>query len=191
MRIPQIRIEQTFAQIGMETIRAKQEIRQPKAELNLRQVPAKLTIERTPGRLLIDQKQAWNDRNLKDPLTLTRDEAERARQLLLEGIARIAQEGDRLAAIEKGGNPIAEIAWENANPGPLDFNYGVIPRHGAVKIRYLPAQLRFHWTLGGATLDPVIHKPVHHYTPGKVNIYLRQRNSLSIDVVGLHTDQRI
>jgi hypothetical protein len=189
MKMPQIRLKQTYAQIGLDTTKSKQEIRQPHAELNLRQEAAKLTIDRTPSRLEIDQTQAWNDQNLKDPFTLSRDWADEAKQLVLEGIARRAEEGTQLSRIEQGGNPIAAIARGNTSPPPADFNFGVMPQYGSVKIQFHPSMLNIQWELGGKTMDPVIHQPVHEYTPSKVEVYVKQKESLSIDFVGLSIDQ--
>lgn len=191
MQLPQVRLQQTYAKIGLEISEPQQKIRQPKADLNLSQEPAKVTIDRTPAKLEIDQTQAWNDRNLKDPFTLTRDEADRAHQLALQGIARVAQEGGRLAAIERGGKPIVDIAYENTTPGPIDFNYGVIPRLGAIKMRYHPTELKINVERGGAHFSPEIHRPEHQYTPGQVQAYLKQKQSLSIDFVGLNINQSV
>lgn len=191
MRMPQIRLEQTYARIGMDIIKPQQRISQPQAELNLHQEPAVLDIERTPSHLDIDQSQAWNDLNIKDMYTMTRDIADYAHQQVLEGIARRAREGDRLAAIEKGGNPIADIAQENANPGPLDFNVGVLPSYGAVKIQFTPTQLQMNWKRGGVTIDPLIKQPTHEYIPGKVEVYLKQKESLKIDFTDPEVDMKL
>ena len=40
--------------------------------------------------------------------------AERGRMQALRYIAKCADDGDRLAAIERGGNPIAEIAFRDS-----------------------------------------------------------------------------
>ncbi|MCF6093416.1 DUF6470 family protein [Microaerobacter geothermalis] len=191
MQLPRIQIEQTYAQIGIKTTPSTQEIRQPQADLNLRQIPAKLEIERIPSRLNIDQSQAWAEVNLKDPIQLTRDESERAKQLALEGIARIVEEGNQLAAIENQGDSIAEIALQNTITGPVDYNVGFIPSYGSVRIDYQPAQLNFNWTINGVEMNPVIKQPEISYQPGKVEVYVKQKNSISFQVVGLYKDLRI
>lgn len=190
MQLARLEIRQTFARLGLETTRPVQEIAQPKPDLGLTQRPARLTIERVPGRLVIDQSQAWATSGLKDPLTLARDIAAEGRAAALEGIARIAEEGDRLQAVETGENAIAAIATEKAFPPPADFTITLMPPPFSVKMRYEPTRLVLHWELGGAFFDPKTHRAVHRYIPGKVNPYLLQRQQLEIAVVMPQVDRR-
>lgn len=191
MRMPQIRLAQTYAKIEIDRIKPQQRISQSPAELNLHQEPAVLEIEQTPSRLEIDQTQARYDVNLKDTHTMTRDFAHEAKQKVLEGVARRVSEGNRLAAIERGGSPIADIAREKATPPPLDYKVGMVPSHGAVKINFTSAHLQLNWKIGGVTVDPQIHKPTHEYTPGKVEVYLKQKESLTIDFTTHEVDIKL
>ncbi|WP_256205591.1 DUF6470 family protein, partial [Calditerricola satsumensis] len=125
-----------------------------------------------------------------DPLTLARDCAAEGREAALDGIARIAEEGDRLRAIETGENAIAAIAAEKALPPPADFTIALMPSPFSVKMRYEPTRLLLHWELGGAFFDPKTHRPVHRYIPGKVNPYLLQKQQLEIAVVMPQVDRR-
>lgn len=191
MQIPLIRLQQTYAAIGISRTPPQQEISQPRAELNLEQQTAELTIDRTPSKLEIDQSKARSEVGLKGVLEMTSEAADRGRQYALEGIARRAGEGTRLAGIDKGGDPIVEMAREKASPGPAEFNIGFIPSYGSVKINFTPAQLDIHWKLGGVSINPELKKPIHEYTPGKTEVYLRQKQSLSIDFVGGALDQML
>jgi len=190
VQLARLEIRQTFARLGLETTRPVQEIAQPKPDLGLTQRPARLTIERVPGRLVIDQSQAWAASGLKDPLTLARDIAAEGRAAALEGIARIAEEGDRMQAIESGENAIATIATEKALPPPADFTITLMPPPFSVKMRYTPTRLLLHWKLGGAFFDPKTYRPVHRYIPGEVNPYLLQKQRLEITVVMPRVDRR-
>lgn len=191
MQLPQIQIQQTFASIGIDPGKPRQEIQQPRAELNLEQVPAQLEINRTPSRLEIDQSQAWEDAGLKKVSTVSREYADLGKQYALEGIARRAQEVDQIRSIEQGGNPIATIAYENMNPGRAEINVAFIPSFGSVKIQFTPTQLDLQWTRGGVKLNPELKKPIHEYTPAKVEVYLKQKQSLSIEVVGGMYDRKL
>jgi len=191
MQVPQIRMQQTYAQMGLRITKPVQEIQQPQAELNLRQEPAILDIQQAKGTLTIDTSEAQANLDLRGPLRRTRDNAEYGYEKAMEAIAKIAQDGDRLAAIERGGNPIAEIAFEES---VLYDNTEIIAEGSIVgdgiEIRYdlQPAKIDVH--VRGKRMDPVIHKPIHNYTPGKVEGYIRQWNSLQIDFVGLHLDKQ-
>jgi hypothetical protein len=189
MQVPQIRLHQTYAQIGLRTTQPVQEMEQQPAEQSIKQVPATLTIERKPSQLNIDQEQMWNELNLKSPSVLSEDMVNFAKQEALEAIAQKAQEGDQLAEIEKKSDMIVSIAESKANPGPIEFNIGFIPSYGSVKIHYTPSELNVDWKQGGAEIETIPHKPIHNYKPGKTEVYMRQMQNLQIDFVGGNLDR--
>jgi len=190
VQIPQIRLQQTYAQIGLRTIQPVQEIEQIPAEQSIKQIPAKMNIERQPSHLEIDQEQAWNELGFKPISVLSAEMADFSKQEGLEAVAQIAQEGDQLAAIENKTDPFASIASAKANPGPADFNIAFIPSYGSVKLHYTPSILHIDWQQGGAEIEVTPHKPIHRYTPGKTEVYLRQREQLQIDFVGINVHQK-
>lgn len=193
MQIAQLRIRQTYAQLGLNIRKPVQEIEQPRAELNLRQEPAILEIRQARGSLSIDTSEAQANIDLRGPLRRSRDNAEYGYRKAMEAIAQISQEGDRLRSIEnRGANPIADIAFEE---GVIYRNTEIIAEGSIVgdgiEIRYhlKPAEIRVEPR--GARMDPEIKKPIHNYTPGKVEGYIRQWNRVTIDVVGLHVDRAL
>ncbi|MFK9090567.1 DUF6470 family protein [Bacillus salipaludis] len=191
MQLPQIRLHQTYAQIGLRKVEPVQEIQQIPADLSIKQYPSTMNIVRKPSQLEIDQEQAWNELNLKKITVLSADMAEFSKQEGLEAIAQIAQEGDQLAAIEHKNDAIVSIATEKGNPEPADFNIAFIPSYGSVKIHYTPAELSINWKQGGTEIEFTPHKPIHHYTPGKTKVYLRQMQELQIDFVGLNVNNKL
>ncbi|RNB92651.1 hypothetical protein EDM56_00450 [Brevibacillus fluminis] len=187
--LPQLRMEQTYAQIGLETERGVQEIRQPRAELNMQQQPAELHIKQPLGVLKIDTSEARAQLDLKGILRRSREYASLGRQKALQAIAKISQEGDQMRHIEKKGNKIAQIAAQN--DGVYD-NTNVIQADwttDGIEISYQKAEPEINWKVNGVKMNPEIHKPEINYTPGKVDVYVRQKNSLTIDVVGGIFDQ--
>ncbi|NGQ95631.1 hypothetical protein G3578_10745 [Brevibacillus sp. SYP-B805] len=192
MRLPQIRIHQTYARLGLDIQKPVQEIRQPRAELNMIQKPAVLEIHQPQGVLTIDTSEAQANIDLRGPLRRTQDNAEYGKRMWLEAIAQISEEGDRLAAIENGGNPIADIAFENSviYEGKEILAEGSIVGDG-VELHYEAKKPIINVHLGGVHMNPETHKAIHQYTPGKMRGYIQQWNSLQIDVVGLHVDERL
>lgn len=187
--LPQLRMEQTYAQIGLQTERGVQEIRQPQAEMNMRQEPAILQIKQSLGTLTIDSTEARANADLKGILRRTREYAAWGRQKALEAIAQISQEGDRLRSIERKGNPIAELAFQTSGVyDTVNILHGNWTSDG-IDISYQKKDPQIKWQIRGMKMDPVIHPPEINYTYGKVNVYLRQKNSLTIDVVGGKMDQ--
>jgi|GEM_PF-218385 len=193
MQLPQIRMQQTYAKLGLKIEKPVQEIRQPQAELNLRQEPAILEIRQPKGELTIDTSEAKRNIDLKSSMERTRDNYDYGYQKVMEAIAQISQEGDRLAAIERrGANPIADISFEES---VIYRNTEIIAAGSivgdGVEIRYQAKPPEINVQVRGKKMDPVIHRPVHNYTPGKVQGYIMQYNSLKIDFVGLNVDRSL
>ena len=184
MQIPQIRMQQTFVKLGLNIQKPVQEIRQPQGELNMRQEAAILEINQGPGQLVIDSSEARRNIDLKGPLERTRDNADYAARKTMEAIEFKVQSGDRLAAIENKGNPIADISFEES----IIYQGGEIIAAGSlvgdgIEITYQPRKTEINWEVRGVKTDPKINKPVHEYTPGKVEKYIERWNSLTIDFV--------
>ncbi|MBY6037059.1 hypothetical protein KUV80_10350 [Fictibacillus nanhaiensis] len=190
MNFPQLRMESTFAQLGLTSQKPIQEIEQPSAELSIKQPKAELTIDRTPGKLTIDQTQAWEDMDLKHIFRRIEEYAQNGYQDWLAGLGRKSQEGDELMRIENGGKPIAEHAKMNSESPQYDFNIGFVPSHFSVKTNYQPANLRIDWKTNKPEIDVKVNKPRHDYTPGVIRGEMKQWPSLKIDVIGLELDEK-
>jgi len=190
LQIPQIKLHQTYAQIGLRTTQPVQEIHQQPADLSIEQTPAQMEIERQPAQLEIDQEQAWQDLGFKSVSVMTSENADFAEQEVFNALAEIAEEGDRMAAIQNKTNVFADIAAEKALPGPIDFTIGVVPSYGSVKLHYTPAEVHINWQQGGAKIDSTPHQPVHNYTPGQTEVYMRQMQDLQIDFVGSNVNSK-
>ncbi|TRY24500.1 hypothetical protein FOI68_16530 [Brevibacillus sp. LEMMJ03] len=192
MQVPQIRLQQTFAKLGLQITRPVQEIQQPRAELNLHQEPAVLEIRQPRGVLTMDTSEAQANIDLRGPLRRSRDNAEYGYQKAMEAIAQISEEGDRLRAIENKGNPIADIAFEES---VIYHNTEIIAEGSlvgdGVEIHYEARRPEINVQIGGVQMNPEIKRPIHNYTPGKVEGYIRQWNSLKIDFVGLNVDRKL
>jgi hypothetical protein len=181
MKIPQIRLESTAAQIGIQTKNAVNEIQQPKADLAIEQPQADLTMRTTPSKLTIDQTQARADVDLKSISRRIEEFSQKGYQDWLDGLARRAQQGDELMRIETGGNPIASQAKQNSQKPKKEFGLGFIPSAGSVKIQYEPSKVDIEVQPNKPTIDVRVNKPTYQYEPGKVDIQLQKRNELKID----------
>ena len=158
-------INQVRAQIGIERIPASFEVRRQRSQIQIRQHHASIKIETEPPKLLIDQYEAFASCNLKSTGDFIRDAANEAYQNVMSYIARIAQEGDTFAAIENGGNPIAEIAENNAFP-EKEFGYDYIPKVGP---RFSLLEGQVYMDPGESAFDPK-HGVKCEYIPGRVDI---------------------
>lgn len=181
MNIPKLQIESTKAQIGLNIQKSVQEIQQPKASLDLQQPAAILTINTTKSKLSIDAYEARESIDYKTSMSRTREIAQRSIQESLEGMARRAQEGQQLMMIENGGNPIAQQAKLSGRQPYSSLNIKFIPQAGSVKINYQPATVDIQVEPQKVINNTTINKPIHNYTPGRVNVEMLQYPSLKID----------
>ncbi|EST55406.1 hypothetical protein T458_06370 [Brevibacillus panacihumi W25] len=191
MRIPQIQMQQTYAQLGLNINKPVQEIQQPRAELNLRQEPAIIEIRQAKGSLTIDSSEARENIDMRGPLRRTRDNADYGYRMAMEAIASISEEGDQLRSIENKQDAIVAISERESMPRESEIiAAGSIVGDG-IEIRYNFQPLDIQVQERGKTMDPEIKRPIHNYKPGKVEGYMLRWGSLQIDVIGLHMDQRI
>lgn len=185
MNLPQIRLESTFIRTGLTIEKPVQEIEQPKAKQRIEQPAAIVEIETIPGKLHIDSSQARAEVGLKTTPELVKEFAQNGYQDWLKGLARKARQGRELMAIHKGGNPLAAHAKENSQLPQKQFNIGWIPSHFSVKLQYEPARVNIHVEPQKPVTEAEIQKPIHRYTPGKVSVDVRQKNSLKIDFINV------
>lgn len=188
MNFPQIRLESTSARIGLHIEKPIQKIEQPKAIQSIEQPKAVVNIETVPGRLIIDQTEARSDLGFKTIPRLVAENAADAKRIAMEGTARRVRQGDDLMRIENKANPIPSHAIENAYKPEARLTIGWIPSPGSVKINYEPAKVNIEATPQKPIIHTQIQKPLHDYTPGKVHVYLEQKNSLKIDFVNLFSE---
>ena len=181
MELPQIRLESTYAKININTQPAQLEIEQPPADLSIQQPQADMELERTPANLTIDQTKAREDVDLKSIFKRTEEAAQWGREAVLEGTARRVREGEELMRIENGGNPIAEQAKRHGFLPEHEFGMGWIPSEGSVKINYEPAKININFKVNKPIIESKINKPIINYTRGKVDIRMKQYQSLKID----------
>ncbi|WGV59615.1 DUF6470 family protein [Brevibacillus brevis] len=190
MQIPKIRMESTFAQLGLNINKPIQEIKQPKAEMNLRQTPATLSIEQARTTLQIDSSQARANIGIMTSMQFSDSSAAYGKQKAMQAIAEKSQEGDRLMRIYTKENAIAAIGQEK---GLRVLEGGYTPPAAStddgvnISAEFKPVVINVQ--RNGMRMDPVLRSPELSYTPGKVEPYMIQYNSLKIDVVGSQLDQ--
>lgn len=159
------------------------------AQLNLQSPPPKVQTETTPatleirqprGELTIDSYPCRYSIGLKNNADFARDNAALARQSVMNGIARIAQEGTQYARIESKSDAIADIA---ANSGFSEVPGLTLAPIAAPDIQYQANPVQFNATLGklNGTIQP---SPVQgDYQPGSVDFRVTQYPSIEFSTV--------
>ncbi|MGG4497713.1 DUF6470 family protein [Brevibacillus reuszeri] len=190
MQIPQLRMESTFAQLGLSMRKPIQEIKQPQAEMNLSQKPAELNIEQAKTELQMDSSQARANIGIMTSMQFSDTNAAYGREKWLQTIAEKSQEGDRLMRIYTRENAIAEIGREK---GLRVLEGGYRPpstsNDEGVDISAQARPVVISVKRNGMSINPVTKPPELSYTPGKVEPYMIQYNNLKISVIGSHLDQ--
>lgn len=183
MPIAQLRMEHTDARLGLYITRPTQELQQPKAELNMRQIPARMEAHTTNPMVILDQTEARADVGLKSIFRANVEYAQLGRQAIQERIAKYTQDGIALRSIEygTGGIQLKRISKQAITKPMQPPQITFLPRFGSLVIEGIPGTLNIEWQLGGVKMYPVVYpKANHNYTPGKVEAYLEQKNSLRI-----------
>jgi hypothetical protein len=185
MQLAQIRLQSSPSTISLKTTQPIQSIEQSKAVVQLEQPPAEMNIEHRHSFLSIDQLEARSDMDLKSIGRRISDAADQGYQDWLSGLARVAQEGDNLAHIERGGHPIGEHAKQNSQSQIYDYNIAFVPSSGSVKLDYDPGELSIDWNIHKPENNSYVQPANISYTPGNVQVNLDKYASLNIDFANL------
>lgn len=190
MQLPQIRLQSTFAKLGLNIEKPVQEIQQPKAEMNISQPNAEMEIQRVAPSFEMDSYEARADLDLKSVRRRIEDFAQDGYQGWLDAMAKMSQQGDQMMRVYQNKNAIADIGRENGSDPIREFNIAFLPRAGSFKISYDPGSLEINWTTHKPEIEVTQEKPVISYTPGKVSGYMETWNDLKIDFTGITIDQK-
>ncbi|RCX14780.1 hypothetical protein DFR58_11414 [Anaerobacterium chartisolvens] len=175
-------LNQTYAKIGIENTpgELQMQTRHPKVEINQQQ--AQIQMKSELPRVMIDQYEAFASAGLKGTLDLTREIAARAHQQSLNYIAQTAEDGDQLADIASGGNPIVSIAVRRAYP-MHEYGCDYLPKVGpeiTVAGGMLEVWLADNGPNNGVEVTNIEGDVDINYTPSSLSIYMKQYQSLKI-----------
>lgn len=181
-----ITISQTHAQIGIERMPGRTQMQSQNARLEMHQKHAKVNIETELPRVQIDQYEAFASAGLKNNADLLKDAVQRGYQQVMEYIGKIAADGDTLAAIEHGGNPIADISERDAYP-EHEYGYDYLPKAGpkfdVTGYVKLDPEPNGQGTTNGVEFKYIPGNLNINYTPGKVDVFIKQYASINIKYI--------
>ncbi|MDV6376992.1 DUF6470 family protein [Sporosarcina sp. GW1-11] len=180
MNIPRLQIQTTPAKIGLQVTKPIQEIEQPRATLNLEQPAAILEMSTTRPQLSLDTTENRADIDMKSVFRRTAENAQYGMQKVQEGIGRRAQEGQQLMKIENGAI-IADIVKQSTERPMAELQVKFVGDRTKIKTDITAGSLDINVTPQKPIIDAQINKPIHNYTPGKVNVVMEQYGSIDID----------
>jgi hypothetical protein len=177
--IPQIQIRQQNVKLGIDADLGEMNIRQPQATFELKTDSPKVDIHTERGVLYVDSSKAWDALGRGPALETMNKIYSRLHEVALQGIAKIVEDGNRLAAIHHGGNAIADIAKERgAEFFEFEFMGDASPLN--VNVRYEPGKLDIQAIGGTVDLNTHPNPPEISYSRGKLDIYVMQYPKVEI-----------
>lgn len=179
-----IQITTTPAQIGIQQTPGKLNIQQPESDIRMHTQLPHVDIHTDPIKVQIDQYPCFAEEGLKNNRDFAKQYAELGKRKALEGIARITRQGNELAAIHQDSCTIAHQAEENAfSSHNVECNIDIIPKNRP-KIDFIGGTVAIQSIDGKVDLKVKVNPPKIHFTPGKIAIYLRQKNHMHIEYLG-------
>ncbi|HEX3032836.1 MAG TPA: DUF6470 family protein [Bacillota bacterium] len=188
MRVNQMRLQvnHIWGQIGIDRIPGQLSIRQKPAELNITTTPGELVSQGEDFHVQIDSYPCRAEVGLKNNFDQLKEIADRAKVAVLEGIGRVAREGDDLAAINKKGDPLVQHSLNKVLEPPAEFNIAMIPTSRPI-IEFVGGKT-LAFEAGGVSFNPAPAAVDINYQPGQVSVYVRQQHELEIRFVGANVD---
>lgn len=185
-----IQITTQRAILGWNTNNAKLDISGNGASNILKMSTTKpmVMLKTEKPQIQIDQSQCFAEAGLMSISDLIADNAEYGKQKVSEGISRIVEQGNQLAAIENGGDPITEQAQSNAyDMFEHEFVYTTIPK-SRPKIDFIRGTVDAQLQEGKVNNETQFKKLDVNYTPGKVEYFMKQYQSINISFTGNNLD---
>lgn len=179
MAIGRIQIRTEPAKLEYEIKLGQYDMKQPKAHFELRQPQAEQRIEQPQGKLDVDSTRAWDALGVGGNLELMNRIYSNARNIALQGIARIVQAGNRMKDIANKNDAIAELAqdWRRTFPEFDTMGYAS-PLN--VDVHYEPGNLVIEATPRPVELETWVTPPEIRYIRGKHDMYMASYGKVEI-----------
>ncbi|MNC28490.1 hypothetical protein D3C75_766950 [compost metagenome] len=173
-----VQISRTPALIGIETKPGNLTIKQPPSEMQITTTPGDWTISQPKPEFSIDQSPARAAYTGGTYREMSQRIYSGVEQLWLQAIAKRMEQGERMANFHKPGNTIGEVYGEDYRPvsypevrGPASYD------NVNIDIKAVPVEMEYR--KAEVNVQIKANQPEIQYTPSSVEIYLRQKPSLS------------
>ncbi|WP_027092643.1 DUF6470 family protein [Cohnella thermotolerans] len=175
-------IRQTYAEIGIQTTPTRQQMQSPPGELQIEQPPARMEFSKEPAKLGIDSSQAQHALMMGPNLEWSSYVNGQMKEVFLQQLGRMVEEGARMAQITNPRNAFADLAREHVfRRSQVDYR-AVSPGYDNVRVHYDPGAVHTDIQAFRPEIQYTPHKPDIQTQQGKTEIYLRQKNSIQISV---------
>lgn len=178
--VPMISVQSQRGLIGIESKRGQFEIRRPQPELQIESKRATITADNGPGELVIDQTLTNNALTGGKPQAFWERLYAQYKQVAQENVQRIVQEGNRMGALHRKDNPIAELALNEFVEGAPDLEVFGYASPANISFQYTPNNVNIQVERGSLNVDVKVHRPDIQFHRGGVDIYMKQYPKVTI-----------
>ncbi|UUZ97592.1 DUF6470 family protein [Paenibacillus sp. P25] len=149
--------------------------------MNDRAPPARMDFHSEPGELQIDSSAAWAALGVGNHMEWLHTIYSQMPQIALQAIAKIVEDGNRMAQITNPKNAFADIA-KGAFPPKNPVQYVGPASSMNVKVHYEAKKPITNIEPVKPNIQYIPGKVDIQYHPGSVEIYMKQMNSIDIQV---------
>ena len=180
---PLIEITTVPIEIEMKVTNAKLEYTRGTADLEITRDTNGLSIQSRPIRVQLDTFEARNS-VVPTAMRSIEQSAQRGQQAAYEATAVYAQQGQMLLNAKIGQELVTQFA-EDAQNRNLKTNVGIqfLPSVGP-QISWDPGQMSIHYEMDKLNFDWRVSKPQFKFTPGDIEISVKQQPDVVIKYVG-------
>jgi hypothetical protein len=177
--VQQMEISRQRPIIEIRTIPAKLNIqRVGRPQFRIRHKPPEMRIHHRLPTMQIDRSQRNAMLDRMSIFRRTEQYAAQSVQIGLESIGKIAEEGNRMAAIYQRHNSISQIIADRVK-APVQLTAQALP---SAQINWDPGQMEIEWTPGEFSLEWIMDKMIEmQYEPGRVEINMIQYPYIKIE----------
>lgn len=174
------------AKIGIQRTPLKLEMQTKAPKLELQSDRPMVNIHTELPKVLIDQSKAFASAGRKGIEEFAKEAADLGYQAAMDYISKMSSDGDTLAAIENGGNPIVDIAIRETNT-EHEFGMVTMPSVGPEitvtgSVEFDPE--RTSEGVNNGVEGKYIPGEVNiNFTPGEVRTYMERYASINIKYV--------
>jgi hypothetical protein len=186
-----LRITTKQGLIGINATQGKMNIDYGKSNFNIQTKNPEIDINITQPKVKIDQSKPLAEMGLNDIFGFIKNNVNKGRQAALNGIGKIASQGNELARIEAGGNVISRQAQYNAfEQYKKEVNIDFVPK-SRPEIDLNEGKVDINLKRGDVSIQSKPQDVNLNYSVGKAEIFLRQKPFIDIEYIGNHLDFKI
>lgn len=197
MNIPQLDINFSMGQIGMEWNKGSMEIKQNTPQIDLDysgskpyQIVPDLKISNPPAELDIDNSKPLAELGFRKIHSLIDFMESKSKRKTLENLQEISRDGDYLGKLELGGERISQLSKSKMLEEIPEVNVALLPENPPeINVKVNPVKIDITETDIKVKNNFVF--PKAEIKPDQLKIYLAQKGELEIELVKHVIDMKV